>query len=145
MNHYQSVLDYGHNYDGYESTIQCLKAIHPNRIIGIIGVPGDRLDEDIYDIGIISGQSFDKIIIKEDRLLRDRKTTDVATILYKAAIAGGINPQQVEIILDEEKALMAAIESANEGDCIVMFYEEFEPAIEIINNFKVIQKQSVRV
>lgn len=143
MNGYKIVLDYGHNYDGYQSTIECLKAIHPNRIIGVIGVPGDRRDEDIIKIAAISAQTFDKIIIKEDRIIRDRKPMDVATILYNAVIDSGISPNQVEIILDEEKALTVAIESAKEGDCILMFYEEFEPAIKIINRFKDMEYQKI--
>jgi cyanophycin synthetase len=145
MSGYKIILDYGHNYHGYKSTIESLKAMKQNRIIGIIGVPGDRRQEDITNIGFISGKSFDKIFVKEDKYKRGREPLEVANMLYSGALEGGINANQIEIIPDEEEALISAIEDAQEGDCILMFYEEFDNAVKIINEMKLFEKQALKV
>lgn len=60
------ILDYGHNIGDYKAVIKEAKAIQDNSLIGIIGVPGDRLDSDIVNIGKFSGDNFDYLYIKED-------------------------------------------------------------------------------
>ena len=125
------VLDYGHNYDGYSVTIDSLKALHPNKLIGVIGVPGDRRNEDIFKVGKLAGQSFDELIIKEDSDLRDRQPYEVADILKAGASAYG-HPENIKIIQSEEEAFKHALENANSGDVVAVFFEKMEPLVEII-------------
>ena len=40
------------------------------RLVGIIGVPGDRLIRDMIEVGGICAGIFDKVYIKEDKDLR---------------------------------------------------------------------------
>lgn len=135
MENFTVVLDYGHNIDGYIATVEGLKSLNPTRMIGIIGVPGDRRDEDIIKIGRFSGRSFDKIIIKEDRDLRQRQSLEVANILYEGVLQGGASKNCIEIIPNEEKALENAIITALEGDVIVVFFEKREPLVDIIKGY----------
>lgn len=128
------VLDYGHNIDGYKVTIEGIKSMNPSRIIGIIGVPGDRRNEDIINVGKTSGESFNKIIIKEDRDTRGRYPGEVADILKDGAVLGGIEKENISIILDEEEALIKALEIAEKGDIIVVFFEKMEPLAALLNN-----------
>lgn len=129
---FKVVLDYGHNLDGYRVTIEGLRNLNPSRLVGIIGVPGDRRDDDIRNVGLVSGQSFDRIIIKEDEELRGRKPYEVANILLEGALQGGIPEENVEIIESEKEALKNAITSADKGDVIVVFFEKLEPLVQII-------------
>ncbi|MDS1029769.1 cyanophycin synthetase [Bacillota bacterium LX-D] len=128
---FKVILDYGHNFDGYKFTIEGIKNLQPNRMIGVIGVPGDRRDEDIRQVGELCGESFDYLIIKEDKNLRGRKRTEVANLLYEAAAQK--NPF-LEIILEEEIALIKALEYAQKGDIIAVFFEEFESLAKILNS-----------
>lgn len=135
MGSFRILLDYGHNYSAYQSVMQFINNMNAARLVGIIGVPGDRLDRTIFDIGQISGQAFSKLYIKEDGDLRGRSAGEVAGILYNGAVSGGADSENIEIVLSETDALNAAINNAFTGDLIVMFYEKFDKAYELIESF----------
>lgn len=137
-NHYdfgtfQVLLDYGHNYAGFMSVLELVNALQPARKVGVIGMPGDRSDEDIIQAGGLCAEGFDVIYVKEDKDLRGKKPGEVATLL-----AQGVNNSQpkadVKIIHDEIKALEAAIEGHQPGDLIVIFYENIQPLQQYLNN-----------
>ncbi len=123
---FKVVVDYGHNFDGYKKVIEGLRKMKINRLIGVIGVPGDRLDTSIKEVGILSGQSFDHIFIKEDRDKRGRTSGEVAEILYDGCIKGGTDPSRLEIEIFEEVALEKAMKMAQAGDIVIVFYEDRE-------------------
>jgi cyanophycin synthetase len=131
------LLDYGHNLSGYQSVIQFVSNMNPARLVGIIGMPGDRLDQAIYEVGQISGQVFSKIYIKEDEDLRGRPPGEAASLLYNGALDAGADAdaENIEIILSELEALKTAINNASPGDLIVMFYENFHTAFELVQEF----------
>jgi len=130
------MIDYGHNFEGYEEVGKFIKKLNVPRAIGIIGVPGDRLDDQIFSIGAKCGEIFSKIYIKEDRDLRGRRPGEVANILYKGLLSTNYNTQNIRIILSEVEALKTAISEAEDGDFITLFYEELNPAVELINELK---------
>lgn len=128
------VLDYGHNIEGYKAVIKGASNIDHKRLIGIIGVPGDRTDESVERIGKISGQNFDYIYIKEDKDRRGREEGEIASILKKGVISSGLNKEKLEIILDERYALEKAIDNSKEGDLIIIFFEKLEPLMDVIRD-----------
>jgi len=132
---FRVLLDYGHNPSGYRSVIQFIEGLNAERLVGVIGMPGDRRDEAIFQVGQIAGQHFSKLYIKEDRDLRGRAPGEVAAILYNGALMGGIDEAEIEIILPEVKALQTAIDQASYGDLIVMFYEDFESSLAVVQGF----------
>ncbi|MCX7709386.1 MAG: cyanophycin synthetase [Clostridia bacterium] len=132
MGDFKVVLDYGHNMDGYRVTIEGLKNLEHERLIGVIGVPGDRKDEDMKKVGRLSGEAFDFIFIKEDQDLRGREPLEVANILLSGALEGGIPESQTEIIPNEAEALKKAIATAKSGDIIVVFFEKLEPLTRVV-------------
>ncbi len=136
INGFKVVVDYGHNYDGYRKVIDGLHKMRINKLIGIIGVPGDRMDSSIHEIGILSGQCFDYIFVKEDRDLRGRKPKEVADILYDGCTKGVIDRGNIEIELLEEVALEKAMRLALPGDIIVIFYEERQYVMDKIKEFQ---------
>lgn len=133
---FKVVLDYGHNIEGYRVTIEGLNALNPSRLIGVIGVPGDRLDTDIFNVGKISGSSFDYIYVKEDQDLRERQPLEVANILYRGALSSGISTENIRIVPDEVKALGIALQQARKGDVIVVFFEKMQPLVNVINEYQ---------
>ena len=44
----------------------------PGSALGVIGAPGDRRDQDILELGQISADIFDQVVIKEDSDRRGR-------------------------------------------------------------------------
>lgn len=133
---FKVMLDYGHNPAGYREVIHFIKTIGAKRNIGVIGVPGDRQDSNIHEIGSICSTAFSKIYVKEDYDLRGRKPGEVAGILKKSLIENGCKKDSIDIILSESKAFETAMLDAQPGDLIVLFYQEFEEALELLNKFK---------
>jgi len=136
MGNFKVMLDYGHNPAGYKAVIDFINKMDVKRCVGVIGMPGDRPDRSIKEVGVMCSRAFSRIYIKEDRDLRGRAPGEVAGIFYNAIIGSGYKKDNVIVINSELKALEAAILDAQPGDLIVMFYEEFEPAVELINKFK---------
>jgi len=134
---FKVVIDYGHNIGGYSRVLNGLKKMKVNRLIGVIGVPGDRNDISILKVGELSGRYFDQIYIKEDKDLRGRESREVAQLLQKGCMMGKLSDQNIDIELDEKEALIKAMENAKGGDTIIVFYEEYQPLVDAINNFKV--------
>lgn len=125
-NGYKLILDYGHNIEGYKAVLKSARSLQHNRLVGIIGVPGDRMDESIYQVGKISGEFLDYIYIKEDMEKRGRKKGEIAKLLLKGVKLNKAKSKKCEIILDEVEALKKALDMANSGDLIVMFFEDYD-------------------
>lgn len=126
------ILDYGHNIEGYKAVLEGIKALKHNRLIGIIGVPGDRLDSNVLQVGNISGSYFDYIYIKEDIDKRGRRNGEIANLLEKGVINSGFNNKNIEIIIDEVEALEKAIDNSKPGDIIIIFFEKYEPLLSLV-------------
>lgn len=126
------ILDYGHNVEGYKAIFQSLKYMEHNNLIGVIGIPGDRSDNMAVDIGRISEQNLDFMIIKEDRDKRGRKSGEVANLIE----SGIRNKNKYKIIFEECEALKEAINISSKGDIIIVFFEELDPLMKVIENYK---------
>ncbi|KAB3530230.1 cyanophycin synthetase [Alkaliphilus serpentinus] len=135
---FKVIVDYGHNIDGYTKVLEGLKEIKTGRLIGVIGVPGDRTDINILKVGEISGKYFDYIYIKEDKDLRGRKEEEVAKILKKGCCLGGVPEDKILIECCEVEALRRAIEGAQPNDTIIVFYEEYKPLLDLIKHYEAV-------
>lgn len=136
LNGIKVILDYGHNIEGYRAVLKCLKKIKNKRVIGVIGIPGDRKDNMAISVGKLCGKYIDKIYIKEDRDKRGRKKEEMARLLEKGVLLSG-EKKFYKIILDEKEALKEALKTSLKGDIIVVFYEELQPLIDVINEYKI--------
>ncbi len=126
------ILDYGHNIEGYRAVMEGCRGLKPNKLIGIIGVPGDRLDSNVVEVGRISGLNLDEIYIKEDLDKRGRKSGEIAELLKKGVLSTGFNENKCEIVLNEVEALSRAIDNALPGDLIIIFFEKYEPLVSLV-------------
>lgn len=128
------ILDYGHNIEGYRAVLEGAKKIKHNRLIGVIGVPGDRNDNSIIELGKLSGKCFDHIYIKEDLDKRGRKNGEVAELLSQGIVNSGFDMKNKEIILNEVDALQKAINDSHDGDIIIIFFENYEPLLKLVKS-----------
>lgn len=124
---FRVMLDYGHNPAGYEQVIKTCKKLGFNRLIGVIGMPGDRQDSAVITVGEMCADAFSRIIIKEDEDLRGRKPGEIAGLFYNSIIKNGYNKGAVTIIEKELDAVKAAVSEAKSGDLVVILYEKLEP------------------
>lgn len=130
------MVDYGHNPAGYEAATKSLRASGSSRSVGVIGVPGDRLNADIEAVGRLCTGAFQKLYIKEDIDLRGRAKGEVAGLLKQAALGSGFEESNITLIDNELDALKAAVKNAEPGDMIAVFYEELEPIEAYLNELK---------
>lgn len=137
------ILDYGHNIEGYRAVLSALSKLDKtNMLIGVIGVPGDRSNDAIEAIGRICAEKLNSIIIKEDNDRRGRQSGEIANILEKS-ILNFNKHKNVSICLNEVEALKYAMDISGKGDTIVVFYEELEKLIDVIQSYKISESLKV--
>lgn len=130
-----AILDYGHNIEGYRKVLSSLKEISKGKIIGVIGIPGDRSDKDAKRIGKLSGKLLDKIIIKEDIDKRGRSDGEIANLIKEGVLS--LNKKiDLKIILNEVDAFKQAIIDAEVGDTVIVFFEKMTPLLKVIDYYK---------
>ncbi|HEU4674003.1 MAG TPA: cyanophycin synthetase, partial [Candidatus Limnocylindrales bacterium] len=144
------VIDYCHNVDGMRQLADFVNrmmvepqakrgavAARPpaggtrnGRAIGVIGIPGDRRDEDQREYGALAATAFDEVIVREDRNLRGRPAGESAANVMRGIRAAGSDARsgsdaaakrtsRSETILDEIHAVRVALRRAVPGDLVV--------------------------
>jgi cyanophycin synthetase len=142
VNGYKVILDYCHNVDGMRRLAEFVRALmapgtasdnghaagEPSgRAIGVIGIPGDRRNDDMREYGRLAAHAFDQIIVREDANLRGRKPGETAAIVLEgiaAAQAEGAPCRTAEAVLIELEAAHAAIAAAAPGDLVMMCVDD---------------------
>jgi cyanophycin synthetase len=135
------VIDYCHNVDGMRQLADFVERMmtepqakagrigpqangktRAGRAIGVIGIPGDRRDDDQREYGAIAARAFDEIIVREDKNLRGRAPGESAGNVVegvRAARAGGARTLRADKILEELSAVRTALRRAAPGDLVV--------------------------
>jgi cyanophycin synthetase len=136
------VIDYCHNVDGMRQLADFVNRMmtepqtrpgklggstmppRQGRAIGVIGIPGDRRDQDQRDYGALAATAFDEIVIREDRNLRGRKpgesAANVVAGIREQRAGGTARTTKVEKVLEESAAVKAALRRAAPGDLVVV-------------------------
>ena len=138
---YQVLVDYAHNPHGFEAVGGFVRNWQGAKI-GVVGGPGDRRDEDLILMGEISAQTFDRIIIKEDKDKRGRESGEAADLIQKG-IARANTDCTYEIILDETEAIALALKQAKTKNLVVIFPEKVDSAINLVKQH--MQKKQVQL
>jgi cyanophycin synthetase len=135
------VIDYCHNVDGMRQLADFVgrMMIDPQtkagrigasgsgqrmgRALGVIGIPGDRRNEDQREYGAIAAGAFDEIIVREDKHLRGRQPGETASNVLDgiraARTAGTARTTRADRMLDETTAVRTALRRAAPGDLVV--------------------------
>ena len=145
MNRYQHngfeiIVDYAHNVFGYKAMKQYLEQFKNKRIFGIIAGVGDRRDQDIIECGLLAGQMFDYIIIRQEADLRGRDSENIVALL-KQGISSSGKDITVEVIGDENLAIAKVLDLAKPGELVVALSEFFHTVNDIIQSHKIGIKQ----
>ena len=135
------VIDYCHNVDGMRNLSDFVermmvdsptkagrigpsgKPARAGRAIGVIGIPGDRRDDDQREYGAIAATAFDEIIVREDKNLRGRQPGETAGHVVegvrRARDEGTARAAKADKVLDEMSAVRTALRRAGPGDLVV--------------------------
>jgi cyanophycin synthetase len=142
---FKVIIDYCHNVDGMRRLAEFVDlTLNPRargrrartsgdglrpgsartgHAIGVIGIPGDRLDEDQRELGAVAATAFDEIYVREDANLRGRRPGETAANVLagvREAQGRGARCRRAQAILDETEAARTAIRRAHAGDLVVI-------------------------
>jgi cyanophycin synthetase len=104
--------------------------------MGIITGTGDRRDDDIKELGRISGRCFDEVIIRQDKNLRGRGAEEIAGLLEEGINEAKTSDIPVHRILNERDAIMHAYNTAKPGSIIFAMCDSVTETINIIKKLK---------
>jgi cyanophycin synthetase len=98
------LADFAHNPHGLKLLCDFISKLDYSLRIGVISGTGDRRDEDIRELGEISAQYFDEIIIRCDKNLRGRTADEIINLLKEGIER--VDPSiPIMVIPEENKAL----------------------------------------
>jgi cyanophycin synthetase len=119
---FRVIVDYAHNPAAIEALCDLVQRLRSNyrRVIGVVSAPGDRRDQDIHQIGIIAGRTFDLLVLKEDDDRRGRPEGSIAALLHDAAREAGMGPDHMISVVDELEAVRHALSLAEPDDLVVI-------------------------
>jgi cyanophycin synthetase len=128
---YHVLVDYAHNPHSYQALGGFVRNWKSGIKIGVIGAPGDRRDEDFIALGKLSASIFDRIIVKEDDDTRGRNRGEVAELICQG-IRLAMPDRRHESILDENQAILTALDEAPDGSLVAILPESISRAINSI-------------
>jgi cyanophycin synthetase len=128
------VVDYCHNLAGLEAMADFVQRMESDRTVAVISMPGDRSDDDMKAFGDLAGKTFNQIVIREDDNTRGRKSGEIADILATSATEGGLDAENVSIVLDEMEAVQKALELSGKTDLVVLMVDKPAQVWEMLTN-----------
>lgn len=110
------MIDYAHNAMSLESLLSTLQEYHPKRLVCLFGCGGNRSRERRFEMGEVSSRLADLTIVTSDNPRNEKPEDILADIVVGVEKADG----KYITIIDRAEAIRHAIESAQEGDVIVL-------------------------
>ena len=133
---FQFLVDFAHNPAGLELLCDFVSKLDGSPKVGIISGTGDRRDEDIRELGKISGRSFDEIIIRQDKNLRGRTAEEIVNLLVEGINETKTKDIPIDIIYNEKEAIMHAYNNAKNGSLITIMCDVVAEALDLIKGLK---------
>src|SRR4051812_7650517 len=133
---FQFLVDFAHNPAGLRLLGDFQSKLNGTPKVGIISGTGDRRDEDIKELGNISAQYFDEIIIRCDRNLRGRTAEEIVNLLESGINEAKQKDIPIKVIYNERDAIMYAYDNAKPGSIITIMCDVVAEALEMIKDLK---------
>jgi len=134
--HFKFLVDFAHNPAGLELLCDFVSKMDGEPKVGIISGTGDRRDEDIKELGRISGRYFDEIIIRQDKNLRGRTAEEIVNLLVEGISETKPKEIPIDIIYNEKEAIMHAYNNAKPGSLITIMCDVVAEALDLIKGLK---------
>ena len=133
---FRVMIDYAHNPHGLAAVSELADGLRRNRLVCVLGLPGDRRNEDIRAAAEVVGRHFDRVVVRDDFDLRGRKPGEVAGIIREGLIAGGMKESQIVERPDEAEAIALAVTEAQPGDLVVYIADKPEIAARYVEELR---------
>jgi cyanophycin synthetase len=118
------VLDYAHNAAAIAGLLDFMRRMPAGRRVALLGVPGDRRDEDLREVGRLCA-GLDLAIFKEHaHYRRGRAPGEIARIMAEGALSAGMPPDRVWSFDDEAEAVTAALGVMQAQDVVALIADD---------------------
>ncbi|CAN5714550.1 cyanophycin synthetase [soil metagenome] len=129
------LADFAHNPHGLKLLGDFVSKLDYPHKVGVISGTGDRRDEDIRELGSLSAQFFDEIIIRCDKNLRGRTPEEIIGLLQDGIKS--VNPDMpTKVIPNENEALEYIYEHHKPGALYTIMCDVVSTAIAKIQQLK---------
>ncbi len=108
------IIDYAHKPDALENILKTAREITKNRVISVFGCGGDRDRGKRPIMGKISSTLADITILTSDNPRTENESAIIEEIL------SGITDSNPTVIEDRREAIRFAVQTAREGDCVII-------------------------
>ncbi len=116
VNGIEVIFDYGHNEAALKALADAVAALGPRRTLHVIGLPGDRRDEDLKATILPTLAFADEYLLHDLEDIRGREKDELPHLLQE--FIDGKRPS--EIFPDEHEAILAAWRRLKPGDRLVI-------------------------
>jgi cyanophycin synthetase len=132
---YSFLADFAHNPHGLKLLCDFVSKLDYKHKVGVISGTGDRRDEDIRELGVISAQYFDEIIIRCDKNLRGRTAEEIIALLQDGITS--VNPNKpTKVIANENEALEYIYANPVQGALYTIMCDVVAGALDKIKQLK---------
>ena len=136
------LADFAHNPHGLELLGDFVSKLDYPHKVGVISGTGDRRDEDIRELGVISARYFDEIIIRCDKNLRGRTADEIIGLLQEG-IKSVNDSIPTMTIPNEDQALEYIYQHHKPGSLYTIMCDVVAGAIDKIKELKKRENQGV--
>jgi cyanophycin synthetase len=142
--HFDVMVDYAHNPAGMRALQAYLLKVDASPKVGVISAAGDRRDNDIRELGRISAEIFDEIIIRQDKNLRGRKDVEIMRLIEEG-IREVSSTIPITKINPEKESIRHALETARPGSHITICSDVITEALDLVMQYKEAEDSGVQL
>ncbi|MBC7813122.1 MAG: cyanophycin synthetase, partial [Burkholderiales bacterium] len=124
------ILDYGHNLAAIKALGQAIASLDKRRTVMVVGLPGDRRDEDIIATFEATLPFADEYVLHDLRGLRDREPLELPKMM--AARLPEDKPH--ELAADDEAGINQGWARVKTGDRLVIIADIVDTSLEILQS-----------
>jgi cyanophycin synthetase len=122
------LIDYGHNVPALTALEPLVNGLGTQRRIGVASAPGNRRDEDLTALGAQLARMTDALFVCESDQ-RGREPGEVAALIRRGAEEAA-ETCKVTVVLDEHEAVGQAMDTAGEGDLLLLLVDDIDGTIQ---------------
>ncbi len=124
----QVLLDYGHNVGAMKALGEAVPRLGRRRTVMVIGLPGDRRDEDLRDTIRATLPFVDGYVLHDLGDRRGRAPNEVPELL-RSCLPPGV---PCEIVADQREGILVGLQRTRPGDRLLVIADIVEEALEWI-------------
>jgi cyanophycin synthetase len=132
---YKIMVDYAHNPDGLRGVQRFLDKVDATHFTGVIAGTGDRRDNDIREMGRLSAEMFDEIIICQEKYFRGRSYENMVSLLEEG-IREICPTKSYKIIDNSDEAMEYILNQAKPGSFISIISDAISDAVKRVQKLQ---------